>query len=107
MRVILRTVGELCLTAGLVLLLFAAYLLWGTGVQASRAQHAFASQLNRQWRQQVHHAHSSRALPDPIHLVLGKPFAFIEIPRFGRGWRFAIVEGTGLPQLALGPGHVP
>jgi sortase A len=23
------------------------------------------------------------------------------------GWRFAIVQGTGLDQLALGPGHVP
>jgi sortase A len=107
MRVILRTFGELCLTAGLVVLLFAAYLLWGTGIQASRAQHAFASQLNRQWRHQVSRAHSAHALRDPIHLVTGKPFAFIEIPRFGRKWRFAIVEGTGLPQLALGPGHVP
>jgi sortase A len=106
MRVFLRACGELCLTAGVVILLFAAYLVWGTGIQASRAQHAFASELNKQWQHQVSHAGSSHPLPDPIHLVLGKPFAFIEIPRFGKHWRFAIVEGTGLPQLALGPGHV-
>jgi sortase A len=29
------------------------------------------------------------------------------IPAFGRGWKFAIVQGTGLSQLALGPGHIP
>ena len=31
----------------------------------------------------------------------------IRIPRFGAKWQFAVVQGTGLPQLALGPGHVP
>ncbi len=106
MRVFFRAFGELCLTAGVVILLFAMYLVWGTGIQASRAQHAFASELNHQW-QQERHTGSSRPLPDPIYLVFGKLFAFIEIPRFGRHWRFAIVEGTSLPQLGLGPGHVP
>jgi sortase A len=42
-----------------------------------------------------------------LHLVTGQPFAFIRVPRFGGSWRFAIVQGTGLAQLALGPGHVP
>src|SRR6266702_1722768 len=86
MRVFFRAFGELCLTAGVVILLFAMYLVWGTGIQVGRAQHAFASELNHQW-QQERHTGSSRPLPDPIHLVLGKPFAFIEIPRFGRHWR--------------------
>lgn len=115
MRSFLRSFGELCLTLGAVILLFVGYLIWGTGIQVSQAQHAFASELNRQWRQPVdppnqpnqpNQPDPRHPLPDPIHLALGKPFAFIEIPRFGRHWRFAIVEGTGLPQLALGPGHV-
>ena len=109
MRSSLRSFGELCLTLGVVILLFVGYLIWGTGIQASHAQHAFASELNRQWRQPMDHPNQPNPrhpLPDPIHLALGRPFAFIEIPRFGRHWRFAIVEGTGLPQLALGPGHV-
>lgn len=110
MRSLLRAFGELCLTLGVVVLLFVAYLIWGTGFRASRAQHAFASQLNRQWRrpaQDAPGAQGGKPLPDHIHPVLGKPFAFIEIPRFGKHWRFAVVQGTGLPQLALGPGHVP
>ena len=46
-------------------------------------------------------------LTNPDDLSLGQPFALLRIPRFGAGWKFAIVQGTGLPQLALGPGHVP
>jgi sortase A len=106
-RTILRTCGELCLTAGAALLLFTGYLIWGTGIQASQAQHAFASELSRQWRARPDHPAVASPRRDHIHPVPGQPFAFIEIPRFGGHWRFAIVEGTSLAQLALGPGHVP
>ena len=44
--------------------------------------------------------------PDRIRPVTGQPFALIRVPAFGRSWQFAIVEGTALSQLALGPGHV-
>ena len=43
----------------------------------------------------------------PIVLVTGQPFAVLRIPAFGAQWRFAVVEGTTLAQLAEGPGHVP
>ena len=43
----------------------------------------------------------------PISLVTGQPFAVLRIPAFGARWRFAVVEGTTLAQLAEGPGHVP
>jgi sortase A len=100
MRIALRAFGEGCVTAGAVVVLFLAYLLGGTAQQASQHQHAFASQLQREWG-----AHrGARPVAARLHLVTGKPFAFIRIPRFGAAWRFAIVQGTGLPQLALGPG---
>jgi sortase A len=103
MRTVLRVFGECCLTAGAVVLLFLAYLVWGTALATSQHQHAFATQLQRQWR-----AHRDvTPATTRLHLVTGQPFAFIRVPRFGRAWRFAIVQGTGLPQLALGPGHVP
>src|SRR6266487_542129 len=103
MRTVLRAFGEGCVTAGAVVVLFLAYLLWGTAEQASQHQHAFASQLQREWG-----AHrGTRPAAARLHLVTGKPFGFIRIPRFGAAWRFAIVQGTSLPQLALGPGHVP
>ena len=103
MRTVLRVFGECCVTAGAIVLLFLAYLLWGTALVTSAHQHAFATQLQRQW--QTHR--DVRPATTRLHLVTGQPFAFIRIPRFGGSWRFAIVQGTGLPQLALGPGHVP
>ncbi len=103
MRTVLRVFGECCVTAGAVVLLFLAYLVWGTALATSAHQHAFATQLQRQW--QTHR--DVRPATTRLHLVTGQPFAFIRIPRFGGSWRFAIVQGTGLPQLALGPGHVP
>jgi sortase A len=48
----------------------------------------------------------SQLRPDRIRPVTGQPFALIRVPAFGRDWQFAIVEGTALSQLALGPGHV-
>jgi LPXTG-site transpeptidase (sortase) family protein len=48
----------------------------------------------------------SQLRPDRIRPVTGQPFALIRVPAFGRNWQFAIVEGTALSQLALGPGHV-
>jgi sortase A len=45
--------------------------------------------------------------PGQPRLVTGQPFALIRVPAFGPTWKFAIVQGTALPQLALGPGHVP
>src|SRR5262249_40830543 len=50
---------------------------------------------------------SRAANPDHLKLRTGRPFALIRIPKFGHGWQFAIVQGTALSQLALGPGHVP
>jgi len=103
MRTVLRAFGECCVTAGAAVMLFLAYLVWGTALQASQHQHAFATQLQQEWGT----GHGARPVTARLHLVTGKPFAFIRIPRFGAKWRFAIVQGTGLPQLALGPGHVP
>jgi sortase A len=103
MRTMLRVFGECCVTGGAIVLLFLTYLLWGTALQTSQHQHEFATQLHREWRT----VHSSvKPVAATFHLVLGKPFAFIRIPRFGPKWRFAIVQGTDLPQLTLGPGHV-
>ena len=50
MRIVLRVFGECCLTTGVIVLLFLAYLLWGTAAATSAHQHAFATQLQREWR---------------------------------------------------------
>ena len=102
MRSFLRGIGEILVTCGVVVALFAGYLFWGTGLQEGDAQQRFASELASQRAEPG----LSQAGLASGRLVPGHPFAFIRIPAFGRNWRFAIVEGTGPAQLALGPGHV-
>ncbi len=105
-----RALGILCITGGTALVLFVGYLIWGTGAQAAQHQRVFARQLAREWHLPAAtpkaDSASATPVPDNIKLAVGKPFAFIRIPRFGQTWRFAVVEGTAAAQLATGPGHV-
>ena len=110
MRIVLRGLGELLVTVGAVVLLFVAYLMWGTALRASSAQHQLSSELNQQWAggaSTTGHAANRPARPERITLVTGQPFAFIRIPAFGARWRFTIIQGTALAQLNVSPGHVP
>jgi sortase A len=106
-RTLTRGFGELCLTAGVVLLLYIAYLLWGTAWAASNAQHSLTNQLNRDWAHAGSPSNPYDPSPDALHLVTGQPFAFIRVPAFGKNWRFTIIQGTALAQLNVSPGHVP
>jgi sortase A len=103
-RPYLRVTGEVLVTSGVIVALFMAYMLWGTALRENDSQRQFASELGRQWASP---GPSLALLRRAGGLTLGQPFAFIRIPSFGRHWRFTIVQGTGLTQLALGPGHVP
>lgn len=104
MRPYLRLTGEIMISLGVIVLGFMAYMYWGTAAREGSAQHTFVSELGRQWGSA---GPNEAVLANPGDLALGQPFALIRIPRFGSDWEFAIVQGTGLPQLALGPGHVP
>src|ERR1700678_1379249 len=120
MRQSLRATGEVLLTAGVITLLFVCYLVWGSGMRAASAQRAFASELNSEWAHaalpggpggpggsKTSLAASQPALPERFDAATGQPFAFIQIPAFGKSWRFALIEGTALAQLNVSPGHVP
>ncbi len=71
-------------------------------------QHALQQELQRTWpAQKPVPAVSAAACTDPPqHLRPSQPFALMTIPAFGSRWKFAVVEGTTLTQLALGPGHI-
>jgi sortase A len=107
MRIAIRVVGEACLTVGVIVALFLAYLLWGTGPRAARAQDQFAAQLNHAWQAEPPGVGVVPPAADRITVTLGQPFAFLRIPAFGARWRFTIIEGTALAQLNVSPGHVP
>jgi sortase A len=94
--------GELLITAGVVVLLFVAYQLVWTNVAADRAANANSDALERTW--------SQRAADDPefdLPLKNGEAFALLRIPRLGDNYRVPIVEGVTLDDLAQGVGHYP
>ncbi|MEV0382969.1 class E sortase [Nonomuraea sp. NPDC050643] len=95
MRATLRAVGETSITAGLILMLFCAYLLWGTGAYTQSQQALLQREL----------AAKERGRLDRIEL--GTALALLRIPRLGRDYRYAVVEGVGAEHLKKGPGHYP
>lgn len=105
-RTLLRAIGELLVTAGLVVLLFCAYQLVWTNYEAHRAQDRVSDAIRDQWQRP-----GGAERPDgTIRLSrsdFGKGFAFLHIPRLGRRYSVPVVQGVSLPDLARGVGHYP
>ncbi|MEQ4720286.1 class E sortase [Nonomuraea sp. B19D2] len=100
MRTMLRALGETSITAGLILMLFCAYLLWGTGVYTEREQERLQRELTV----------AEDGKPDtkqPRTIVPGSAVAVLRIPKLGPGYKYAVVEGVGTEDLKKGPGHYP
>ncbi len=106
------TVGRVILVAGVLVLLFIPYLLWGTGLITARAQ----SQLRQEFATAQHQHHADvglRAAPAPpgppvtapviAPPAVGDPVGIISIPEISL--QMVVVEGTGTDQLRSGPGH--
>ena len=95
-RISLRQIlGELLLTAGAVLLLFAFYEAYWTNVESGKLQEQAQGELDETWQ-------NPRKQLNP---KLGEAFARMYIPAFGDDFQFAIVEGTDDNDLLRGPGH--
>lgn len=95
-------VGELLITAGVIVMLFVGYQLVWTNLQADRAANAQSDELEQRW--------GERSPEDPefdLPLKNGKAFALLRIPRLGDNYRVPIVEGVSLEDLAQGVGHYP
>ena len=99
-RTALRTVGELFVTAGLVLMLFVVYELYVTDVITDRRQGALNEQLREEWT-----ADAEADVRAPRVSILGDGFAVLHIPRLGADYERVVVEGTAEEQLRQGPGH--
>jgi sortase A len=98
-----RGLGELLITAGLVLLLFCVYQLLWTNLEADRAQHRVGDTLREQWKQPQDPGGTIRLSRSDF----GKGFAFLHIPRLGRKYSVPVVQGVSLPDLSRGVGHYP
>lgn len=114
----LGAAGRVLVTGGLLLLLFVAHQLWGTGFYETREQ----NRLERQFEQTLREARpgttttptpespTSTAAPPTAAVPVvvprrGEALAFIEIPKIGVSK--VVVEGVGVADLRKGPGHYP
>jgi sortase (surface protein transpeptidase) len=124
-----QVLGELVITAGVLLLLFTGYLVYGTALVADQDQQVASDELDRIWAEEpvapVAPAPVAPDLPaqpapvvpdDPVAPVVdtapaastgrvGAPLARLHLP-----WRqrpYTVLEGTGQDVLARGPGHYP
>ncbi|MDH6550069.1 sortase A [Streptomyces sp. SAI-117] len=110
MRVVVRIVSELFITAGALIVLFVVYLLFWTGVRADTVMDDQIDQLQDQWsqgsvRQPKATADPSAAPAKPAPYRNGKPFAIMYIPRLGFTWNKPVLEGTQVGTLKKGLGH--
>lgn len=98
-----RGLGQVLITAGVVVLLFCVYELKVTSVYAEGQQDKLDTSLEKQWT-----APPGPQGPAVPTTALGKAFARLYFPTLGkRGEVRVVVEGVGKEDLKKGPGHYP
>ncbi|MFI6373931.1 class E sortase [Streptomyces sp. NPDC050546] len=105
MRVIVRTVSELCVTVGTVIVLFVVYVLFWTGVKADHVMDDQIDLLQKEWSNPRPATGSATGPSRPGPYAAGKPFAIMHIPRLGFTWNKPVLEGTATGTLKKGLGH--
>ncbi|HCG54609.1 MULTISPECIES: class E sortase [Brevibacterium] len=107
----IRTFGELCITAGMVLILFVVWQLVWTDFEANRDNEVLADKLTEDWSNQ-----DPNELPDdPDEPVVADPveknhaFGIFYIPRFGDDYYRTAAEGVDLEPVLnrMGVGRYP
>lgn len=103
LRRLVGGVGELLVTVGVLLLLFAAWQLWWTDIVADREQAQLVSTLEGDF------ARDGRTASEEDRTLEGTStagaFAIVRIPRFGADYARPVLEGTGRDVLERGVGH--
>ena len=109
-RRLIRGLGKTLIAFGVLLFLFVAYQLWGTGIAERREQKELAAAFEGRTL-----TAPPDAIPDPTGTTppdtappapdLGGSLGLIEIPKIDV--KKFLVEGVGVEDLKKGPGHYP
>lgn len=104
-RLVVRTVSEVCVTVGTLIVLFVVYVLFWTGVRADSAMDGEIGKLQDQWSTGPVAAGQPGGPGKQPPYENGKSFAVMYIPRFGADWSKPVLEGTAVDVLKKGLGH--
>lgn len=111
-RTIIQVIGELLVTAGVILLLFVAWELWWTNIEANNAQEQAVSQFAKDFQGPLtppapdapKDFGEPKVMSEPT--APGEVFGIAYIPRFGKDYSRPLVEGVTQAQLdTLGLGR--
>jgi sortase A len=117
---VLSAMGRVMIAAGVLILLFVAYQLWGTGIREAQAQDRLDKELSQKLADvptvtAAPSAPSSTTTPETLPPSTAPPLADapnegdaigrIEIEKIGL--RAVVVQGVGVDSLKDGPGHYP
>jgi len=100
-RSAVRGFGEILITLGLVVLLFAAYEVYGKAFQAHAEQGRLGDALEEQWSVPI----TGGAKPVADKPIPGEGVARLYIPRLDKHW--VVVEGVTPKDIKLAPGRYP
>ncbi|MFD3513299.1 class E sortase [Streptomyces sp. NPDC058657] len=109
-RLVVRTLSEICITAGALIVLFVVYVIFWTGVRAAGASDGQIDSLRAEWAHRpaapapAPGTTSAQPPPGPAYRD-GKPFAVMYVPRLGKEWDWPVLHGTSTATLKKGLGH--
>lgn len=101
-RTVARGTGELLITLGLIVLLFAAYEVWGKAAIVNAEQNNLDQQLAQQFASPQSSAGLGKAAPAPLP---GGALARLYIPKLDKNW--VVVQGVTQKDIRYAPGHYP
>jgi sortase A len=105
LRSALSAIGAALTGTGLLILLFVAYQLWGTGLYTARAQDDLKAEFDAKLSAPSTTTTTGPSPSSPPPVPTGEAVALIRIPKIGLDQH--VVEGTGLADLRKAPGHYP
>jgi len=103
-RLVARGLGEVLITFGVIVLLFAVYEVYGKTAIVNAHQSQLEQQLDQTW---AHPTTGDKTKPgqNPATVPPGGTLGRLYIPRLKMHW--VVVEGVSLHDIAFAPGHYP
>lgn len=107
LRTVVRVLSELCVTVGVLIVLFVVHVLYWSGIRAEAAGDGEIGRLRDEWATVAEDRDTEQpgGGARPAEYRDGEPFAVMHIPRLGDGWAKPVLHNTRKETLSKGLGH--